>query len=167
MLACLLFYKLLKRLGRIFLAIATCIQEQEFPSLNGARIYHTLFRWAILLRMRHQLICMSYCLQPGSKFLSNKRISFILSLRLTGGRGYTVEIYKALYVGYSILYKEHHSILVWYDMEKRHPEQLEMTAPMGGIENQTDSIKAQVTARLKSIERSVSGISSFFLSQRN
>jgi hypothetical protein len=54
-----------------------------------------------------------------------------MSLVLTVGGG-TVELYNALCVEYSIPYKEQHSILVFYDMVKHHPEQLEMKAPMGG-----------------------------------
>ena len=46
-------------------------------------------------------------------------------------------------------------------MSKIHPEQLEITSPLGGIDNQTDFVKAQVVADLSAFEQAVSGISSF------
>ena len=66
MLACLLFSQLFQRLGPIHLAPATWIQEQECPSLNGARRSSTLFGRVRLSILMSQLTCMHFCLQPGS-----------------------------------------------------------------------------------------------------
>ena len=51
-------------------------------------------------------------------------------------------------------------------MEKRPPEQLEITAAVGGIDNQTYSIKSQLVLGLSDVELSVSGISSFHINPK-
>ena len=85
----------------------------------------------------------------------------MMSLGLMGGGGYTVELYKFLYVDFIITYNEKHSILVCWDMAKLHTYQLEMNAPVGGVYNQTYSVKGQLASGFSDIGLVVSGILSF------